>query len=401
MKRKKSSLCNEGCDAPKQFITELKSVYSNEECGQIPDVEFDTPFYDSTLPNKIITIPTKGDQFIIHVPSTSRWAIGQWIYIEGIGKFPIYSHLNATQLVLTNVNDIPEAGKTYAGERKIWITEPVVISESEQAAEELQEILGSSDFDFCAYTKQSNEAETANPIAALLDSALCEPCSGTKDNSNRKRCFRAFKNIVFKWFTIALPSIPRTGLSVATFKRAAQDVNEAIQEIVWHPQYGDFYKRDLPSTNAADSYNQNGRTYALVPSDYASNFYIFGPNASTGKPEWRSFNQPVLKYIGTDMAAGSVNIKTLVEAAIGKSLPNSGEIQVNIWAQIVVTGAASLAQANATANGITIASVRNYDNVGTATRMININLASPTITLANGTSFNLQSALIPASMLLN
>lgn len=399
--KKKSTTCQDGCDTPKTYIAEIKSVYSNEECSQDPDVAFDTPFYDSTLSNNVITIPIKGDQFIVHIPSTERWAVGQWIYIEGIGKFPIYSLLNSRQLVLTNQNDLPEAGKTYAGERKIWLTEPVTISESEQAAEQLQTTLESSEFDFCAFTKQSNEAETANPIAALLDSALCEPCGTTKDTSNRKRCFRVFKNIIFKWFTISLPSIPRTALNSVTFKREGLDVTEAIREVIWHPQYGDFYKRDLPSTNAVDSYDQNGRTYALVPSDYASNFYILGPNKNTGKPEWRGFNQPVLKYIGSDMAAGSVNIKSVVEAALGISLPASGEIQVNIWSQIIVTGAASLAISNSTADGITICSVRNYDNVGSATRMININLASPTITLVNGTSFNLQSVLIPASMLLN
>lgn len=383
------------------FLAKVESVFSNNECPTAVDVEYDTPFYDSTLNNKFITIPANGDEFIIHVPSTDRWTAGQWIHIEMIGKFPITSIINDTQLVLTNRSSI-EPGKQYAGARKIWIAEPDLITESEGAALALQETLASEDFNFCAYTKQSSTTENGNPIAAVVDSALCQPCNNGTVEVDAVKCFRYYKNIVFKWFTIALPELTRTALSVVTFKRDGADITSPLQDLLWHPQFGDLYRRDMPATNAVDSYTQNGKDYVLVPSDYAANFYVLGPNSTTGKPEWRNFNEPVAKFIGTSMAAGSVNIKTIVESALGISLPASGEIQVSIWGQITVTGSASLALASATADGEIIASVQNYDNIGTGTRTITIDLASPTIVLAGVTSdFNLQMAYIPASMLLN
>lgn len=383
------------------YLAKVESVFSNDQCPEEVDITFDTPFFDETLHNKFITIPIKGNEFIIHVPSTSRWAIGQWVYIEQVGKFPITSIINNTQLVLTNQSDI-ESGRQFAGSRKIWISEPVLIPESENAAKSLEETMSSVDFNFCAFTKENKSTENGNPIAAILDSSLCDPCGNKTNETESKKCFRYFKNIIFKYLTIALPFIPRTAISSSTFKKNGLEVISPLQDLLWHPELGDLYRRDMPSTNAVDSYTQGGKTYALVPNDYSSNFYILGPNKDTGKPEWRSFNQPVIKFIGTNMSLGSVNIKTLAETALGITLPLTGQIQVNIWAQISAIGANGNPLISATANEEIITSIRSYDNIGTGSKMITVNLSSPIILLAGtGSTFNLEFALVPASMLLN
>lgn len=392
--------CQDGCDPPqKLFIAEIKPVNANGGCDDNQDVAFDTPFYDETLKNNTLVVPAINEDFILRVPMASRWYHGQWLYIEGIGKFNVVKTEGKYDVVLRNVIETEIVGKSYSGQRKVWIVDSSSPLAADAAATELvTKGMAADAFDFCATTSESVAADTGNPMVALSTDSLCEPCSTKDDKTRSVKCFRFFRNIVFKFLTIALPKIPETALSQTTYKVDGADVTNPLLEVLWHPQSGDLYKRKKAARPAIDVHDGAQKKHALVPTDYGSKLYFITPNRDDGTPEWREFTGKLAMPVMTTLANGSVDIKASIETALGITLPTVGQIQILITGKRLAVGHSSVARVDVTADSVILCSTEDYDCHAVGSRVITIDLAAPTIVLANGDDFFLDVAYIPANM---
>jgi hypothetical protein len=391
-----SNKCQSGSSDDKLFLAQVKKVgvaYSQN------DAEFDTPFFDTMLANRFLVIPEEDELFFVDVPLASRWTIGQWMHIENVGKYPIVNIMGDHQVVVKNLAGVtanPSPGAQFLGSRKLWLSAEQTPLLS-QSLTDVQAALEDPNFDPCLQLDFSSSADSANPVGALASNVVCQPCGDSSLSTKKTRCLRVFENILFKIYTIALPLIRSLSSNAVTFKKDGETVTESVQDIVWSPQDGSLFRRALPTTSSVDSYFDGKKTYVAVPSDYASKFYVLSPAKSNGAPSWRLFDFKASYRIGTSVVAGTVNVKTIVETALGISLPSSGEIDIGIAATTTQAApGASVAQVNATASGITIASTKNQDNIANGYRVITINLSAPSIVFANG-DFVVEVAYLPFS----
>jgi len=387
--------CTDNSNKSQLFLAEVKKVGVGLH-GH--DVEFDTPFFDKTLVGRFLAIPALDENFFVDVPSTARWAVGQWIFIEGVGKYPIVNVLGSSLVVknTAGINGNPTTGAQFLGSRKLWLAEAETTFVNLQL-DSVQEALLDVDFEACLQLDLSSAADVGNPVAALNASAVCEPCGTNSLATKKVRCVKVFANIFFKLYTLALPLIRELSANVATYVKNGETVTEPVQDIVWNPNGGDLARRSLPLTNSVDAYVGGKKIYVSVPADYANKFYILSASNSNGAPEFKSFDFKATYRIGTAVAAGTSNVKTLLESALGITLPLTGEIDLGISAtRTQAVPGPAVAQVNATVAGIAIASTLNQDNIAHGYKVIALDLSAPSLVFANG-NFVLEVAHIPFS----
>jgi hypothetical protein len=381
---------------PQVFLAEVKKV-GVSSCHTEP--EFDTPFYDTTLPNRFIAIPAEDENFFVEVPVASRWSIGQWLRIDGVGKYPIMNVMGDHILVLKNtggINGNPATGDQFLGTRKLWLTEEETTFVNLNLAS-VQEALEDPDFEPCLMLDETKAAQVGHPVGAINVAASCAPCGTNNKATKIKRCLAVFVNIVFKLYTIGLPKLRELSVNAVTFKQNGEDVTRSVQDLVWNPSTGDLARRKLPTLNSVDAYVGGNKIYVSVPPDYANSFYILSTNQQTGAPAWINFDFKSSHRIGNSLAAGTHNVKTLIEGALNIQLPSVGEIDLGVSATTIQAApGVSVAQVNATVNGQTVASTLNQDNIGNGYKVIAVNLSAPSLVFANGT-FVLEVAHIPFS----
>lgn len=390
---------NSGCCTPPAdtFLAKLSpvSVMSDPECA-VAEPKYETPFFDEVSPNNSLVIPAVGESFYLNVESASRFHPGQWLEIESVGRFPVASVINAKRLVLTNTgyNSTLLPGASFLGSRKIWPVDRPSGNELDETVTLLTAAMSDKTFDFTAYLKVTNEAETGYPIAAISTTAACEPCAKNSGSEDRVHAVRYFKNIVFKWFTISFPLMPKVlGLS-KTFKRGGTEVTEPYNRVVIDPQSGDLFSKRPPAAPSVEYHTPNDSAYVAVPGDFATKFYALSANKTNGKPQFRELAFMVPVYIGADLVIGPVDFKALIESATGKELPSTGTIQIALFAKLEAING------HATFDGQTICRTGAGDTYAHCTRVFSLDLASPTKTIA-GTYMQLSHAFVPAGVILN
>lgn len=273
--------CKGSCEPPKKtFLTEVRRVSSIEQ-GEPP--KWDTPFYDEMPEGRHIVIPEEGGLFHLGCSLPERWAIGQWLYIEQVGAYEVVGH-NDRDLVLRNRPGIasnPAPGSNYVGSRRYWPIDPNSVS-TNYLVNQLNDAIQEEEFKFCPRTPEATQNFTGNPVAARVSTVECEPCGG--GSQSLTRCLYTWKNIIFKWITIALPLMQKISRSTKTFTRAGVEVTEPVLPVVVDPETGDLQKLELPSQNSIQIFYGGASYFTQVPSDFASSYYTLSPDPATGRP---------------------------------------------------------------------------------------------------------------------
>ena len=127
------------CNAPSDtFLAKVHpiSVSIDPDCD-VQEPMYETPFFDEISANNSLIIPAVGDSFYLNVESANRFHPGQWLEIEGVGRFPVASVINAKRLVLTNTgyNTDLTPGKSFIGQRKLWPVDRPASSEADATIE--------------------------------------------------------------------------------------------------------------------------------------------------------------------------------------------------------------------------------------------------------------------------
>lgn len=390
---------NQSCCTPPSdtFLAKVQPIsVSLDPDYQAIEPKYETPFYDELSPNNSLIIPAVGESFYLNVESANRFHPGQWLEIEGVGRFPVATVINAKRLVLSNTgyNQSLDPGKSFMGQRKIWPVDRPAGSENETTIALLEAAMIDENFEFQAFLENANEAETGNPLAAIETTAACEPCKKNSATDDRVARIKFFKNIIFKLFTIALPLIPKIVGINKTFKRSGVEVTEPYNRLVVDPQTGDIYSKRAPGGHAIEAYHPESTKYIGVPGDFATKFYALSANKTTGEPQWRELAVSVPVYAGSPLVIGSVNFKSVIESATGISLPDTGTIQIELFATLEAING------HATFDGVTICRTGAADTYNSASRKFNLDLSSPTKTIA-GTYIELAHVYLPAGWVLN
>lgn len=392
---KTSDCCSSEPDVYLAKVQKINASY-DPSCSA-PEPKYDVPFYDELTPNADLIIPKEGEVFFLSVESATRWHQGQWVELEGVGRFPVVSIIDAKKMVLLNngYNTNLSPGSSFRGQRKLWPVPASLLSLDAEAVARLNEQIKLAEFQFSPYLVDSKETENGFAVAAIEASAACEPCAAaTKSAAGDSRPVKVFKNIIFKFLTIALPRIASiTGVS-KTFKKSGENVTLPYRRLVIDPENGDIYAKRAPSAPAIEYYDTEQTQYALVPADYATKFYVLSANKSTKAPQWRQLNIKSPVWIGSELTIGSVNFKSIVQAALGIELPNAGEMIVTIFSKL------EAAEGEATFDGEIVCKTGVDDDYASGTRSFRIDLSSPSKTIA-GTYFMLETAFVDASHLLN
>lgn len=383
----------------------LKVKKISSDLGSPNDCDFNTPFFDKISSNDVLVIPEVGGEFDIHVCTTTRWAVGQWIYIDKVGRFQITNILSKETMRVRNGVDSdtdipgnPEPGTQFSGVRKLWLVSNVTKSDANADLEELTASMSNEDFELCAFVKKSLSGQTANMLGGITQAGGACNCDDEETVTDKVLCFRFFENLIMKMFTLNLPKLPSISVSFHTVSEGGATVEKPVQDVVITHE-GDLQKRQMPSTNAIDAYISNKKDYLLVPNDFGSKTYILAVNKVSGEPEFKSaetaldgFNTS--KFLNIDLSGslgGSFDIKALIEANLGVSLPSSGEIYVQFRGR-------TTAAVNLVVDGVTVV---EHNSTGTSigSKMITVDLSSPTLATTGGADLTAEFAFIPIGLL--
>ena len=382
------------------YLTKVTKVNAATGNNPSPICEFDTPFFDESISNDMFTIPKVGETFLLQVCSSARWAVNQWVYIDGVGRFPVVGHFNATTITLRNGIDStteipgnPEPGDTYTGAKRLWSIDPISTEDTSLAQTQIEAVLQDPNYEHCVFLNNAVNSDEAEAVGVLLDPVQCDPC-GTDNSEGKVGCFRKFLNIILRRTTIGLPLMPEVVEVTETYTQGGIKVSNApVPPVHWQPSTGNLVKF-VPATgnNTGVTVYQDGvPTWLPIPTDFAVKLYALGV-LQDGTIGWINTDYPSFTYIGTDLALGAVNWKSVIESAInGVQLPNSGFVQVQVSSIITVpdgdpAGTLVNLEMQGTGGDTIINTIGAGQGVSMASKIVDVDLANPAETLAFDTT---------------